>query len=170
MKRALTLVETLLALAILSAVTGALVSWLTIASDTSAVAGGTASWEIAARRALNLVAEDLQTFDQPRPAPASGSETGSQPRPRNEDRSDEPRIKVEPSGSQLMIRTRNGANGAEHSGRYEFDGRRLLRDGVLILDDTAAFECDLDEEGRILRVTITCAVDDRAITRRYRTP
>lgn len=164
MKRALTLVETLLALAILSAVTGALVSWLTIASDTSAVAGGTASWEIAARRALNLVAEDLQTFDQPR------LETGSQPRPRNDDRSDEPRIKIEPSGSRLMIRTRNGIDGTEHVASYELGGHKLLRDGALILNDTAAFGCDLDEEARILRVTITCAVDGRALTRRYRTP
>jgi type II secretory pathway component PulJ len=159
MRRALTLLETLLALAILSAVTGALVSWLTIASGTSAVAGGTASWEIAARRALNRLAEDIHTFDQPRL--------------RNDDRSDEPRIKVEPSGKRLMIQTRNGIDGTEHGASYEFDGRtsgRLLRDSVSILDETSAFECDLDEEARILRVTITCAIDGRVMTKRYRTP
>lgn len=63
MRRAMTIVELLLALALLSGLALACVSWTTAASRTLATEGGRASWHAAAERSLDLVDEAFAVED-----------------------------------------------------------------------------------------------------------
>jgi len=63
MNRGMTMVELLLALALLSGLMLACVSWTTAASRALATEGGRASWRAAAERAVELVDETLAVED-----------------------------------------------------------------------------------------------------------
>jgi len=150
--RALTIVELLLALALLSVLTVAGVSWARLALRAGFDTADTLAWESAAHATLDLISDDLTTGDIALQGAAGG-----------------PRVEVTPT--ELRIRARLAASGSEPLVRiYRLDpesqtldrievggaGRadRSLR-GRLLLGNIRTFGRTIDPDFRTLTVTIT---------------
>jgi len=169
--RALTLVEMLVCLALLSGLMVAVVSWTQAAARSGADLAGPQAWRSAAERVLELIHDDFTSGDWP---------------PEDDDRAkSQPWASVE-NGS-LKIRTRNGGS-VQH--RYQFDRTRhelsrtaqptdgastAPQDQQLLLQMVKNWTCVVEEaEGppsvggkRRLLVTIT-GDDGTTITRHFR--
>jgi hypothetical protein len=151
--RALTIMELLLALALLSV--------LTVALRASADTAAALAWESAALATLDLVSDDLSTGDVALQGPAASA-----------------RVEVTPRG--LRIRFRETASAPEclvHAYRVDADTRSLYRydvrgtdraeqprSGRLLLGDVRAFEPTIDPDSRTLTITLT-SVAGRTQTR-----
>lgn len=170
--RGMTLVEVVLALALLSTLAVAAMSWATVSARIARTVDDRTDRESAARNVLRLIGDDLRTFDREEdPARAR-----SQARRSREARSD--RVRIE--GSALVVRTRDpGASGITVEHRYGFDAstgtlrlagpygsslhtrpsgpERLTSGGGHgreLMGGVASFECSIDEQIRTLTVAI----------------
>jgi len=103
--RALTLVEMLVCLALLSGLMLAVVSWTQAAARSGAELAGPQAWRSAAESVLDLIHNDLTTGDW---QPEDDDRAKSQPRVSDED-------------GELKILTRNGGSVLH---RYQFDRSR----------------------------------------------
>ena len=176
--RAFTLVETVIALALVSTLSVAAVSWSVTAARLARIGGDRANQLEAARAVLRLINDDIHIFDQAidvrvaAPAARARRVTGS----RNNSGTDGQQSRVRTESGALFIETRaHVGNQASTSGevtathptgkathRYALDPRKSelslqvnsLPPRILIKGATA-FECTLDEETRTLDVSIT---------------
>ena len=135
MRRGLTLIELLIALSLMASLTVALSTWLAMTSRAYADHAAPTRWVAAAEAALGLVHQDLANGDF---------------EPKHE------RTRVEVDQDLLRIRSRDQMIysyrlRSDMLFRVEPTGERVLLDGV------AAWECALDEEGRVLSVRIASA-------------
>lgn len=163
MRRGMTILEMLLALALLGAVCTLLTSWLTTFARLSAENGPLVEWRSAAMQALRAIEDDLACgdFESPerkRPAKA--------------------RIEIV-EGRMLRLATRSSAaHLPTHPGpaihEYRLDestgilviaivgssGRADRRVGRPLLNDVAQLNLELDEEEGVLKVTIRARSGD----------
>lgn len=158
MRRALTMIELLLALCLLSAVLLAAGSWVHICSRTASAAAEPLKWESAAGAVLEQVQDDLLIGDY-----------------------DKSGARVELDGGVLQVRTRATAAGdilgtVIHRYRFEPSARELRleeRDyngsqrSRRLMSDVAGWEVDIDDESRQLTITMTSS-NERTTTRSYR--
>lgn len=147
MRHGMTMVELLLALALLSGLALACVSWTTTASRALATEGGRASWRAAAERSLDLVDEAFAVEDA---RLSTGGQSGRGPRVETGDGwitvgtratvpGDEPAIAI-----AVRMRVANGVLQAEW---LDDEGTELA--SRPLLGDVAALEVDTQElEGR----------------------
>lgn len=126
MRRGMTMVELLLALALLSGLALACVSWTAAASRSLATEGGRASWRAAAERSLNLVDEAFAVEDT---SLRTGGGRGDRGR------------RVEIGDGSIAVRTRAAVPGDRPAVAAAM--RLRATDGVLRADW-------LDDEGREL--------------------
>jgi hypothetical protein len=145
----MTLIETLLALALLGIVVAAATSWTTGAARASSAAAELARWEMAARETLRLIADDL----------ACGDFDGR-----------EERVRID--GPRLIVQTRDEAGPAAHT--YSLEDATLMlsraesRVASVLLDEVDDFTLTLDEETRVLTVTLTHGARQFTLRRRLR--
>lgn len=129
--RAMTLIELLLALTLLSGLTAVGVTWTVTLSRTAVESDAAAAWTAAAQSALDRVADDLLARD----APAARSQ---------------PRVTVAADRLAVLTRDAGPARAA-----FALDGRRLYRstappddpraeDRRLLLDRVGAFDLRVD--------------------------
>lgn len=147
------MLECLLALALLSVLAGLLVSWMTIASDSIALTGGSASWEASAHRALSLIQEDITTFDAEPKRPESA------------------RVRI--NYGELMIQTCHLSRTV--TARYALSQGGTLQRSVgdvasQLMDGVATLSCELDEESEVLTIELRCSTGNRSVSRRYAIP
>lgn len=146
MRRALTLMELLLALALLAALTAGLSAWIHATTALSLTARHEVEWHQATEAAFRLIEDDLTQGD------VSSSDLSPSARGGATARATGPRIYAE--NGRLLIKTRVPGTGAttrvfDRDGQYdwlycvshdpsgEISTRRLV-------DSVAVFECELD--------------------------
>jgi prepilin-type N-terminal cleavage/methylation domain-containing protein len=169
MRRGMTMVELLLALALLSGLALACVSWTAAASRSLATEGGRASWRAAAERSLNLVDEAFAVEDV-------RLRTGGGRRARG------PRVEI--GNGRLTVGTRAAVQGDKPAAAAAM--RMRVADGVLhadwlddegrelasrpLLGEVAALEVDTEElEDRRVLLTIRLVHDaDASVERAWR--
>lgn len=154
MRRGMTMVELLLALALLSGLALACVSWTTAASRALATEGGRVSWRVAAERSLDLIDEAFAVEDV---SLRTGGGRGDHGR------------RVEISDGSIIVRTRAAVSGDPPAVAAAM--RLRVTDGVLragwlddearelasrpLLGEVAALEVDTQElEGRRVLLTL----------------
>lgn len=165
--RALTLIETLLTLALLAAIVAASASWTALAGRFGSQAVEPMRREAVADAAFTRIYDDLATgdFDERRAASRKDSAANAPERVRLKD-------------AALEI---DGRAGVSHVYRLERASRRLERiertpsgnRTRILIEDVVEFTCALDEERHVLDVSIELATDDgpsTILTRRYRVP
>ena len=160
MRRAgMTMVEVLIALAVLSALMAVMASWTKIACTLGVTTGRSSEMRRSVETVFRCLREDLLVGDF-----------------RTRDGTDEPRVVAD--GHTLLIMTRTPVRGSTER-RYEYEphagrlvveesgpdtmGRRGIATGI------TGFECAIDETQSWLAVSIASA-DGRAHTQRYRLP
>lgn len=146
--RGLTLVEMLLALVLLGAVTAAAASWTALAARTSVQHAAPNAWSSAAEATLRLIHDDIACGDL---APDD-----------KDDRHPAPHVTL--VDGVLTIRTRSAEDkgAAVHAYRHDREAHRLSLasqsaarpDPCLLLDEVESFECTLDLENGSLVVKI----------------
>lgn len=168
MTRALTMVETLVALALLSALLMALAAWTQVTARATTEQEAPLRWLAGAEAVLALIEDDLACGDFPR-----------KPRRREEQR--EPRVTA--AEGSLTIRTRTSDPGAApgpstHVYRHERSESRLdvqqtdaqRQNSVRpLLDGVAAWQCVVNEKEKTVEVTIV-GEDAATLTRRWSLP
>lgn len=171
MRRGMTILELLAALALLGALCSLLTSWLVTVSRLSADRGPRLEWRSAALRVLAAIEDDLTCGDL-------------EPAARNSE--SRPRVEViEPS--RLRIRTRSTSAQAPDSPgpaihEYRFDrtaerlvlaitspARSMSARDRLLLGGVAEWRVEWDEEQRVLSVTIASRHGE-ALSRRFTWP
>lgn len=164
MRRALTLIEMLLSLALCTAIIAGMAGWmqLSLRPDDSCAR---IAWKRAAEAVMLAISDDLAACDR---APQSSRAL------RN---SAHDQIAV--STGELRLRTRSPFTGNSSSTekRYVFDGssQNLVAehggagDRRSVLAGVVSFEASVEHEKRMLTVTLT-SCDEQIITRRFRTP
>lgn len=166
-RRALTLVELLVALGLLTVVVVATGSWLQISGRSTSVAQTTTGFESAAGAVLRLIEEDIAVGDFPKRSQRGRSQQSE-------------RVTVD--GRALRIQSRTA--GEAVSCTYELQSypsqlRRSERDSTgrtshrLLMADIADWRIDLSDKdadgNRALTVELE-AIDGRTLSRRYRLP
>lgn len=153
MRRAMTLLEVLLSLALLGGIAIACASWIATAARGTETTAERLRWRSAADATLTLIGNQLAIGDF---------------KPEQQARFEPPRVRA--SNSSLEIDTR--LNGRVATAAIELRDNRLTLtadDERLLLADVATFEAELDEETQILTVTLRSTTgDERA--RRYTLP
>ncbi len=151
MRRGLTMVETLVSLGILSALLLVVAAWTRVATQAGAAAAAMGHWELAAEAVLDLIHVDLKSGDAVPARPRRG----------------QPDERVAVEDGALRIRTRStGIGDARGSAIHSY----ILRSGTLrreqraddvnhrerpLLDEVSAWTCEIDEDQRLLAITIT---------------
>ncbi len=145
MTRAMTLLETLLALALLGGISIASVSWLQIAGRNTQTIAEESRWLTAADAALDVINESLTTTDTNVPTHRELTDYLA--------------------GNLLVIPTRTDGRAARRLIGVE-DNRLLLDDtpgrsvristtaARLLVGDVATFSCEIEEDSRLLTVTL----------------
>ncbi len=162
--RGMTMLELLMALAILSALVLTLAAWTRVAGDLSAASAAEMRWRHAAEAVLALVHDDL----------AAGDLQGDQDQERVEIKDTVLRISTRPT-TEGDIR---GRGLVRH--RYLLDplSARLALESMTdrderrtrpLIDGVGGWVCEIDEERSVLRVTIE-SVEGTALTRSYHLP
>jgi prepilin-type N-terminal cleavage/methylation domain-containing protein len=162
-KRAFTIVEVLLALALLGVLTVAGVSWAQMALRAGAETGAVLGWRSAAEAALDLIADDLTTGD----TALRGLDGG---------------LRIQVVAQDLRIVERDGAAGSEPLllvYHLDPDSRAITRaevapraraagraPGRLVLGEVGGFERTVAPDSRSLRITIT-HTDGKTAAREY---
>lgn len=155
-RRALTLMEILLSLAILSAMMLAALGWMRTAGTITTDVSRTLRWETSANAALQVIHDDLTVGDFELTRPGQNDAQAG-------------RVRIE--SNDLIIETR--AKGKPVSQRYNLDRetQRIRRSGnsdrVLLIDVTD-FECELNEDDGTLTVSIES--HDRTAMRTFTLP
>jgi prepilin-type N-terminal cleavage/methylation domain-containing protein len=167
-RRGLTMIEMLLAVALLSAVVAAAASWIAVAGRLGTSAAKPQRQRLSMEAAFALIAEDLVTGDFDPPERPS---------------SEPPRVRVQPG--VLEIDTRAGTTCAYRLDHVTHRLERIERSASQrstgagasrpLLENVGEFTCALDDEKRTLEVTLAIAgVQDDApaelMRRRYRLP
>lgn len=135
--RGMTLIEVILALALLSVLTIGATSWIVGTARSSTTVGSRATWETAAQATFRLIRDDLASSDQFEVAPSE---------------------RVSVAGDRLIIHTRDAGGVATH--QYELANAELCVRGLngarvtVLLDRVSVFESSIDPELRILSVLI----------------
>lgn len=156
MRRAMTMVETLLSIGLLALVMLGGAQWLNVAASTQNGSVDRTQWRHAAERALDLIHDSVHAGDLP---------------------NDEPLARVRVADNRLRISTRSiaGANGPEDQ-VYEYDeetGRLVLQvrsvDGKestrLLLPYVQSWTCAIDEDVLVLRVEVTSSTGEAVVRR-----
>ncbi len=161
-RRAITLVELLATLSLLTIMSVVSVSWMTTVLRAQSRTTSQADWHRASVAMLDLIGQDVMAVDR--------LDTGS--------RSRTPRIVVEDNTIQIRSRDHNGAG----TQRYFFDsntyqirrqraGDRAQAGQIALLGDTQVFECVLEQPSDeravpVLKVSLI-ATDGRESHRTY---
>lgn len=165
MTRALTMVETLVALALLSALLMAVASWTQVTARATTAHEAPLRWRAGADAVLALIEDDLACGDFEK----------------EKDRSRNPRVTA--AAGSLSIRTRTSDSGSPPGPttrvyRYERSERRLdvqqadaeVQNAVRpLLDAVADWQCVVNEKDGLVEVTIV-AEDGATLTRRWSLP
>jgi len=130
MSRGVTLIEMLLAVTLLSGVAVVTATWMSVVARSQTEFAPSVRWESAARATLDLIADDLASWD-------------SAPRAR------EPRIRA--SQESLVIRTRSGT---DDSVTYRVRQGRLTQGESVLLGECEWVRFDFDEETGVLEVAL----------------
>ena len=158
--RGLTLIELLAALALLGMLTIALASWTQTTLRVSARTSREQPWLSAADAALARIGEDLLVGDFEPPPPGRGKSTSVPPR-------------VVASANRLVITTREVGAVLDHAYILERFRHRLVRRSgdsqSLLLGDVGEFNCSVDDEKKLLTVTIA-STTGLIRTRRFALP
>lgn len=148
MRRGMTMIEVLVALALLAGLSVAAAGWIELSARVSGSAGPRLAWERAARAVLQRISDDLATGDEPNLVSPQGDPS-----------------RIETAGGRLSIRTRlvqaDRASPGLHDYRME-SGNIWLTQNVadaasrrqLVLGDVAGFTCELDVRAKRLFVRI----------------
>jgi len=167
MRRGLTMIELLVALGLLSAVMLAVVSWTQVMAQTSQHATGPVRWRSAAEAVLRLIHDDLVSGDL-----VAARKRGTR---------DKPRIQIVDGVLQINTRAVDpaGTSGpVVHRYALEVSSRALRREqrtlqgppsSRLLLDDVLEWQCAVDEEEQVLRVSVT-SQDQITVARTYLLP
>lgn len=158
-RRGLTMVELLLALALLAGLMVAVASWTQIAGLSGSELARPMRWRVAAEAVLQLIHDDLVTGD------FADEEAASSPRVRVADDAlsiDSREASIGPVVCQYVLDT--------YSGRLlrRLPGSGHRSDRVLI-DEVTRFACEIDEEQTELHIEIASR-DGDAVSRRYLLP
>jgi type II secretory pathway component PulJ len=154
MRRAMTLLEVVLALALLAGVAFAATSWTTLTARAADQLADESAWSLAAASVFGLIGEDISCCD-----PLHDGE------------------RVEIDGGSLSIRTRDGQGPAIHVISQRDDRLVLVRIAhasqphveSLLLDRVARFEVSSDEtpDGRMLLTALIQRDDGVVIQKRW---
>ena len=158
--RGMTLLEVMLAMALLSAIVGVTASWMQIAGAAVTQTSEPARLVSAARAVLELIADDVHVGDFAKPTSNNNEE--------------EPR-RVEVSEGALIIKTRTPGSGpVEHQFSFDESAKRLLlkevssagaRERVLVVGvESASWQLDTER----LQLTVQLVIDaQQSLSRRY---
>lgn len=160
-RRALTMIELLLALGLLSMVIAAVTSWTQSMARATATLAEPARWHTAAEAVLDLFHDDMMSGDFER----------------KKSRYEPGKPRVETSSNQLEINTRSGGV-SHHSYRRDPIRRQLLlvqtdhagrQQTRLLLDQVGGWECMIDQIKEILTVSIQ-SIGGQTVTRSFALP
>lgn len=164
----MTVLEVLIALALLGGLSVAAAGWIELSARLSATAGPRLAWERAARALLQAIADDLAVGDRPNESPGIDSQG---------------RVIVE--GNTLLIRTRGAGWAMTRTYRYHPATSTLIVDdqsstAEVLLGEVKGWTCEVDPDRRTLTIGLSRAEggsrtdsDGRgtpALTRSYRLP
>jgi len=153
MSRGMTMLEVLVALSLLAALSVAAAGWIQVAARACGPTQGRLRWQGAADAVLQLIADDLATGD---------FQTGLATRDR-----------VTAFERRLTVWTREHGHAERHTYSYSPSGGTLALAGAdgdrPLLTRVSAWSCALDTRAGVLDVVIA-GPDAQRVTRRFRIP